>query len=111
MTDAAILGHSGRLCYRWFKPAIITVTIFNFMSVSGNEFFMALIFTTSDSVTPVGGGLVLLQIVNAMKYSGQLRCYVCLQLSLCFLPTFLLYLFLSEKIYIPVLPVAALRAD
>ena len=32
------------------QPAIITVTIFNFMSV-WNEFFMALIFTTSDSMT------------------------------------------------------------
>ena len=76
------------------QPAVITVTIFNFMSV-WNEFFMALIFTTSDSMTPVGVGL--LQIVNAMKYSGQYGAMFA-AVIIVFLPTFLLYLFLSEKI-------------
>ena len=78
------------------QPAIITVTIFNFMSV-WNEFFMALIFTTSDSMTPVGVGL--LQIVNAMKYSGQYGAMFA-AVIIVFLPTFLLYLFLSEKIIV-----------
>ena len=76
------------------QPAVITVTIFNFMSV-WNEFFMALIFTPSDSMTPVGVGL--LQIVNAMKYSGQYGAMFA-AVIIVFLPTFLLYLFLSEKI-------------
>lgn len=76
------------------QPAIITVTIFNFMSV-WNEFFMALIFTTEDSMTPVGVGL--LQIVNAMKYSGQYGALFA-AVIIVFLPTFLLYLFLSERI-------------
>ena len=71
-------------------------TIFNFMSV-WNEFFMALIFTTSDSMTPVGVGL--LQIVNAMKYSGQYGAMFA-AVIIVFLPTFLLYLFLSEKIIV-----------
>ena len=78
------------------QPAIITVTIFNFMSV-WNEFFMALIFTTSDSMTPVGVGL--LQIVNAMKYSGQYGAMFA-AVIIVFMPTFLLYLFLSEKIIV-----------
>lgn len=56
---------------------------------------MALIFTTSDSMTPVGVGL--LQIVNAMKYSGQYGAMFA-AVIIVFLPTFLLYLFLSEKI-------------
>ena len=52
------------------QPAIVTVTIFNFLSV-WNEFFMALIFATSTEMTPVGVGL--LQIVNGMKYTGDYR--------------------------------------
>lgn len=76
------------------QPAVITVTIFNFLSV-WNEFFMALIFTTSDTMTPVGVGL--LQIVNAMKYSGQYGAMFA-AVIIVFLPTFLLYIFMSEKI-------------
>lgn len=76
------------------QPAIITVTIFNFLAV-WNEFFMALIFASGEEMTPVGVGL--LQIVNAMKYTsdyGGLFAAV----VIVFLPTFILYVFLSEKI-------------
>ena len=76
------------------QPAVITVTIFNFLSV-WNEFFMALIFTTSQNMTPVGVGL--LQIVNAMKYSGNYGGLFA-AVIIVFLPTFLLYIFMSEKI-------------
>lgn len=76
------------------QPGIVTVTIFNFLSV-WNEFFMALIFATSGEMTPVGVGL--LQIVNAMKYSGDYGGLFA-SVIIVFLPTFLLYLFLSEKI-------------
>ena len=76
------------------QPAVITVTNFNFMSV-WNEFFMALIFTTADEMMPVGVGL--LQIVNAMKYTGQYGAMFAAVLIV-FLPTFLLYIFMSEKI-------------
>ena len=76
------------------QPAVITVTIFNFLSV-WNEFFMALIFTTSEEMTPVGVGL--LQIVNAMKYSGNYGGMFA-AVIIVFLPTFLLYIFMSEKI-------------
>ena len=76
------------------QPAIVTVTIFNFMSV-WNEFFMALIFATSTETTPVGVGL--LQIVNAMRYTGNYGGLFA-SVIIVFLPTFLLYIFLSEKI-------------
>ncbi len=76
------------------QPAVITVTIFNFLSV-WNEFFMALIFTSNQDMTPVGVGL--LQIVNSMKYSGDYGALFA-AVIIVFLPTFLLYLFLSEKI-------------
>ena len=76
------------------QPAIVTVTIFNFMSV-WNEFFMALIFTSSESMTPVGVGL--LNIVNSMKYTGNYGGMFA-AVIIVFLPTFLLYIFMSEKI-------------
>lgn len=76
------------------QPAIVTVTIFNFLSV-WNEFFMALIFASSADMTPVGVGL--LQIVNGMKYGGDYGGLFA-AVIIVFLPTFLLYIFLSEKI-------------
>lgn len=76
------------------QPAVVTVTIFNFLSV-WNEFFMALIFTSSESMTPVGVGL--LNIVNAMKYTGNYGALFA-AVIIVFLPTFLIYIFLSEKI-------------
>ena len=76
------------------QPAVVTVTIFNFMSV-WNEFFMALIFTSSESMTPVGVGL--LNIINSMKYTGNYGGMFA-AVIIVFLPTFLLYIFLSEKI-------------
>lgn len=76
------------------QPALVTVTIFNFLSV-WNEFFMALIFASSSDMTPVGVGL--LQIVNGMKYTGDYGALFA-AVIIVFLPTFLLYIFLSEKI-------------
>ena len=76
------------------QPALVTVTIFKFLSV-WNEFFMALIFATSSDMTPVGVGL--LNIVNGMKYTGD-QGGLFAAVVIVFLPTFLLYIFLSEKI-------------
>ena len=78
------------------QPALITVTIFNFLGV-WNEFFMALIFASSDSMTPVGVGL--LRIVDSMKATGQYGA-IFAAVVIVFLPTFLLYIFLSEKIIV-----------
>lgn len=76
------------------QPALITVTIFNFLGV-WNEFFMALIFASSERLAPVGVGL--LQIVNSMKYTGDYGGMFA-AVVIVFLPTFLIYIFLSEKI-------------
>lgn len=76
------------------QPALVTVTIFNFLGV-WNEFFMALIFASSEKYTPVGVGL--LNIVNAMKYTGDYGGLFA-AVIIVFLPTFLLYILLSEKI-------------
>lgn len=76
------------------QPALITVTIFNFLGI-WNEFFMAMIFSTSEKMTPVGVGL--LQIVNTMKYTGDYGGMFA-AVVIVFLPTFILYIFLSEKI-------------
>ncbi|MBC5687984.1 carbohydrate ABC transporter permease [Mediterraneibacter sp. NSJ-55] len=76
------------------QPAIITVTIFNFLSV-WNEFFIALIFANTSDMTPVGVGL--LQIVNSMKYTGNYGGLFA-AVVIVFLPTFILYILLSEKI-------------
>lgn len=76
------------------QPALVTVTIFNFLGV-WNEFFMALIFASTEKMTPVGVGL--LQIVNSMKYTGDYGGLFA-AVVIVFLPTFLLYIFLSEEI-------------
>lgn len=76
------------------QPGIITVTIFNFLAV-WNEYFMALIFASSDNMKSVGVGLVTM--VNAMKYTGDMGGLFA-AVVIVFLPTFLLYIFLSEKI-------------
>ncbi|MBO8435542.1 MAG: carbohydrate ABC transporter permease [Spirochaetes bacterium] len=87
-------GTFWRIMFPLVQPALVTVTIFNFLGI-WNEFFMALIFASSQSVAPVGVGL--LQIVNSMRYTGQYGALFA-AVIIVFLPTFLLYIFLSEKI-------------
>ena len=94
LDGCSAIGTFWKIMLPLVQPAVITVSIFNFLSV-WNEFFMALIFTTSETMTPVGVGL--LQIVNAMKYSGNYGGMFAAVLIV-FLPTFLLYIFMSEKI-------------
>ena len=76
------------------QPALITVTIFNFLGV-WNEFFMALIFASSDKLKPVAPGLY--GMINSMKYTGDWAGMFA-AVIIVFLPTFILYVFLSEKI-------------
>ena len=87
-------GTFWRIMFPLVQPALVTVTIFNFLGI-WNEFFMALIFASSQKIAPVGVGL--LQIVNSMKYTGQYGALFA-AVIIVFLPTFLLYIFLSEKI-------------
>ncbi len=87
-------GTFWRIMFPLVQPALVTVTIFNFLGI-WNEFFMALIFANSQEIAPVGVGL--LQIVNSMRYTGQYGAMFA-AVIIVFLPTFLLYIFLSEKI-------------
>ena len=76
------------------QSGIVTVTIFNFLVV-WNEYFIALIFANTQSTRTVSLGLQ--SMVQSMVYSGDwagLFTAVCIV----FIPTVVLYLFLSKKI-------------
>lgn len=76
------------------QPGIITVTIFNFINI-WNEYFISLIFANSDQMRPVAVGLF--SMINSMKYTGDWAGMFA-AVVIVFLPTFFLYIFLSEKI-------------
>ena len=76
-------------------PGIITVTIFNFMGI-WNEYFIALIFANgNDKIRTLSMGMQ--SIVTAMKYTGDWAGLFA-SVMILFTPTFILYLFLSDKI-------------
>ena len=76
------------------QPGIITVTIFNFINI-WNEYFISLIFANSDQLRPIAVGLY--SMINSMKYTGDWAGMFA-AVVIVFLPTFILYIFLSEKI-------------
>lgn len=76
------------------QPGIITVTIFNFITI-WNEYFMSLIFANSAKVRPVSVGLY--SMIQSMRYTGDWGGMFA-AVVIVFLPTFILYIFLSEKI-------------
>lgn len=76
------------------QPGIVTLTIFNFITI-WNEYFMALIFANKTELRTVSTGLQ--AIVQSMKYSGDWAGLFA-GVIIVFLPTFLLYIFLSNKI-------------
>lgn len=76
------------------QPGIITVSVFNFINI-WNEYFMSLIFASSEDVRPVAVGLY--SMINSMRYTGDWSGLFA-SVILVFLPTFLLYLFMSNRI-------------
>ncbi len=76
------------------QPGIVTLCIFNFITI-WNEYFMALIFANKTELRTVSTGLQ--AIVQAMKYSGDWAGLFA-GVIIVFLPTFLLYIFLSRRI-------------
>ena len=76
------------------QPGIITVTIFNFINI-WNEYFISLIFANSDQLRPIAVGLY--SMINSMEYTGDWAGMFA-AVVIVFLPTFILYIFLSEKI-------------
>ena len=83
-----------KIMFPMAQPGLITVTIFNFINI-WNEYFLSLIFANSDKMRPVAVGLY--SMINSMKYTGDWSGMVA-AVVIVFLPTFLLYIFLSEKI-------------
>ena len=76
------------------QPGLVTVGIFNFMNI-WNEYFLSLIFASSERNMSVGPGLK--SVLTAMQYTGDWGGLFA-AVVIVFLPTLLLYVFLSEKI-------------
>lgn len=76
------------------QPGIVTVLIFNFITI-WNEYFLAYILISDAKIKPVAVGLY--SMVQSMKYSGDWAGMFA-AVVIVFLPTFLIYLFLSDKV-------------
>lgn len=76
------------------QPGIVTVTIFNFINI-WNEYFMSLIFASGNRVRPVAVGMY--GMIESMRYTGNWAGMFA-AVIIVFLPTFILFIFLSEKI-------------
>ncbi len=76
------------------QPAVVTVTIFNFIG-KWNEYFMALIFANRSELRPIGVGLY--QTVTSMMNSGDWAGMFA-SVVIVFVPTVIIYIFLSDKI-------------
>ncbi|MBL8967735.1 MAG: carbohydrate ABC transporter permease, partial [Spirochaetaceae bacterium] len=98
--EAAAIDGCGPMRTFWIiilplaQPGLVTVTIFNFITV-WNEYFMALIFANNTALRPVAVGLY--SMIQSMRYTGDWAGMFA-AVVIIFLPTFLLYIFLSEKI-------------
>jgi len=76
------------------QGGLVTLTIFNFITI-WNEFFIALIFASRPNVRPLAVGLY--NMVQSMRYTGDWAGLFA-SCVIVFLPTFVLYIFLSDKI-------------
>lgn len=76
------------------QSGIITVSVFNFISV-WNEYFMSLIFASGQDVRPLAVGLY--SMINSMRYTGDWSGLFA-SVVIVFLPTFIIYILLSNRI-------------
>jgi len=76
------------------QPGLVTLTIFNFISI-WNEYFMSLIFANRTNVRPVAVGLY--NMIQSMRYTGDWGGMFA-SVVIVFMPTFILYIFLSDRI-------------
>ena len=83
-----------KIMFPMAQSGIVTVTIFNFINI-WNEYFLSLIFANSDALRPVAVGLY--GMLQSMQYTGNWAGMFA-AVIIVFLPTFILYIFLSEKI-------------
>ncbi len=98
--DAAAIDGCGPVRCFWHimfplvQPAIVTITIFNFIS-KWNEYFMALVFANKSGLRSIGVGLY--QIVSSLMISGDYAGMFA-SVVIVFMPTVVIYAFLSDKI-------------
>lgn len=98
--EAAAIDGCGPMKTFWLimlplaQPGLITVSIFNFITV-WNEYFMALIFANKMALRPVAVGLY--SMIQSMRYIGDWAGMFA-AVVIVFMPTFIIYIFLSEKI-------------
>lgn len=83
-----------KIMFPMAQSGLVTVTIFNFINI-WNEYFISLIIASRNETKPVAVGLY--GMINSMKYTGDWSGMFA-AVVIVFLPTFILYLFLSEKI-------------
>ena len=76
------------------QPGLVTVGIFNFMNI-WNEYFLSLIFASSERNMSVGPGLK--SVLTAMQYTGDWGGLFA-AVVIVFLPTLILFLCLSKTI-------------
>ncbi|MCL2227984.1 MAG: carbohydrate ABC transporter permease [Oscillospiraceae bacterium] len=83
-----------RIMFPLAQPGIITVTIFNFITI-WNEFFISMIFANDAAIRPIAVGLF--NMVQGMRYAGHWGAMFA-SAVIVFAPTFILFIFLSNKI-------------
>lgn len=88
------MGTFWKIMFPLAQPGIITVTVFNFITI-WNEYFMSMIFANKSSVRPVAVGLY--NMIQSMRYTGDWGGMFA-SVVIVFAPTFVLYIFLSDKI-------------
>lgn len=88
------IGTFWKIMFPLVQPGIITVTVFNFITI-WNEYFMSMIFANKSAIRPVAVGLY--NMIQSMRYTGDWGGMFA-SVVIIFAPTFVLYLFLSDKI-------------
>ena len=83
-----------KIMFPMAQSGLVTVSIFNFINI-WNEYFISLLIASRNETKPVAVGLY--GMINSMKYTGDWAGMFAAGVIV-FLPTFLLYIFLSEKI-------------
>jgi N-acetylglucosamine transport system permease protein len=83
-----------KIMFPLVQPGLVTLTVFNFITI-WNEYFVSMIFASRQNVRPVAVGLY--SMIQSMRYTGDWGGMFA-GVVIVFLPTFVLYLFLSDKI-------------
>ncbi len=68
MDGCSPMGTFWKIMFPLVQPGIVTVTIFNFITI-WNEYFMSLIFANKPRVRPVAVGLY--NMIQSMRYTGD----------------------------------------